>query len=478
MNHYIKKLAGFAGAKRKSLMLAVCIPLAVFTALICLGGCNTGNAPSPDVTLPQDIGHEPDSNTQPTTQQVPPATSLPEKSSQATTSPPPSTEAPVATTTQPTGTTTAETTFPATQPPSTTMPETTSAATQPPSSTMPETTAAATQPAVPPSSGAASIAELINAQALSPTVTNDSVVDSMVASIIGDGSAYDRVKRAYDYIINNYSYATGLTEAPEAEYASQYDKERVALAKSMLGRKAGVCDNYAATLMIMMRRIGLDAYAVGGTLKNANGQSVGHAWVILRLSGAWYVFDAQADASIKDNSGGEIKYSYFGKSYKALGDAYAPAGDAELVSQYCGFALADLSTHDLRVKFFVVRIKDVFGQPAEYLDDGIAMELEEGDHRIDNVPPLKANLDYQYRVEIEILDGGGNYQVRTERYAKADSGVWKHLDSTSDFSNSFPVWLHIMEFNVMDIDLYTQLTITDDLGQSIKVTFDTVGLVP
>lgn len=52
------------------------------------------------------------------------------------------------------------------------------------------------------------IAALLNAAPLNPTKTGCAKLDAQVAAIIGSGSTYERVKRAYDYLINNASYGT------------------------------------------------------------------------------------------------------------------------------------------------------------------------------------------------------------------------------------------------------------------------------
>ena len=71
-----------------------------------------------------------------------------------------------------------------------------------------------------------------------------------------------------------------------------YDGMNVIRAKYSLSTGKGVCDNYAALLMILTRRIGFDAYVVGGSVNKVGGGTTGHAWVMIKAGGTYYIFEA------------------------------------------------------------------------------------------------------------------------------------------------------------------------------------------
>ena len=91
-----------------------------------------------------------------------------------------------------------------------------------------------------------------------------------------------------------------------------YDGMDVMRAKYSLSTGKGVCDNYAALFMILARRIGFDAYVVGGSVNKVGGGTTGHAWVMIKAGGTYYIFDPQIEDSKKTS------YDYFGKTDSEL----------------------------------------------------------------------------------------------------------------------------------------------------------------
>jgi len=59
----------------------------------------------------------------------------------------------------------------------------------------------------------------------------------------------------------------------------------------------GVCDNFAALMMLMAQSLGMEARTMGGFYVNRDGTRLPHAWVAIRLNGRWYFFDPQIEAS-------------------------------------------------------------------------------------------------------------------------------------------------------------------------------------
>ena len=64
--------------------------------------------------------------------------------------------------------------------------------------------------------------------------------------------------------------------------------------------------------MILARRIGFNAYVVGGSVNKVGGGTTGHAWVMIKAGGTYYIFDPQ----IEDSKG--TSYDYFGKTDSEL----------------------------------------------------------------------------------------------------------------------------------------------------------------
>lgn len=158
----------------------------------------------------------------------------------------------------------------------------------------------------------------INSVKLQPIKTRYAEVDNKVSSIISSVtksgmSNYDKLVAIYDYVKSKYTYEMSVLNLNTVKtlmnkYHYSYDDAIfVYNAYYILSNKSGVCDNYSALFMIMARRIGFDAYVVGGEAPRGNSRG-GHAWVLIRANGKNYFFDPQIENRIKG------KYSYFGKT--------------------------------------------------------------------------------------------------------------------------------------------------------------------
>ena len=166
---------------------------------------------------------------------------------------------------------------------------------------------------------------LLNSAALKPMRTNcaalDRKVDEIFAQILKPGmSTYDKVKACFDYLVKNGVYAHSFAGGAPTEgilYDSALDARVVALAYGILTTNRGVCDHYSAAFVVMTRAIGLESYYVGGQVRSKGGGYTGHAWVNIRMNGAYYVFDPQ----VQQNNAG-APYYFFGKTDAQMGDMY------------------------------------------------------------------------------------------------------------------------------------------------------------
>ncbi len=169
-----------------------------------------------------------------------------------------------------------------------------------------------------------SLKNSINKVELSPTVTGYAETDQAIAYILASittpkMTTYQKVKACYDYLINNCSYGFNTVINDKIEdYFAGYDGEIEAY--GMLTGHVGVCDDYSAAFVAMMRTIGLNSYMAIGQTHKASGGYTYHVWAIVKLNGVEYIFDPQIDDNIA--KGGKPKYYRFGKTYKQMADKY------------------------------------------------------------------------------------------------------------------------------------------------------------
>lgn len=159
----------------------------------------------------------------------------------------------------------------------------------------------------------------INSVSLSPLKTRYPDLDSEIASIISSVtksgmSNYEKLQAIYNYVKNKLSYGqvpvnfSDILGLEENYSYYEWDAYQVVRAYYSLHTVYGVCDNYAALFMILARRIGFDAYVVGGSVNKVGGGTTGHAWVMIKAGGTYYIFDPQIEDSKKTS------YDYFGKT--------------------------------------------------------------------------------------------------------------------------------------------------------------------
>lgn len=181
-------------------------------------------------------------------------------------------------------------------------------------------------PSAPTAPASSSAEKLLNSAPLNPMKTNNDELDEQVAALLGritnDGmSTYQKTVAVYDYFIKNYTYGSpGGGYTFYRDYRSSSDFMAVLNARPLIETGVGVCDNYAALFMIIMRRIGLESYVVGGQISSRGGGTTGHAWPLIKLDGVYYIFDAQIEQS--NSSNGWIGYNWFCKSDTSMSGIY------------------------------------------------------------------------------------------------------------------------------------------------------------
>ena len=172
-------------------------------------------------------------------------------------------------------------------------------------------------------STSSSFKSAINGVSLSPLTTRYPDLDKKIASIISSVtnssmSNYEKLQAIYNYVKNKLSYEMMILNLNELwtlqDTYSYYDYDGMDVMRAYysLNTGHGVCDNYAALFMILARRIGFDAYVVGGSVNKVGGGTTGHAWVMIKAGGTYYIFDPQIEDSKKTS------YDYFGKTDSEL----------------------------------------------------------------------------------------------------------------------------------------------------------------
>lgn len=131
-------------------------------------------------------------------------------------------------------------------------------------------------------------------------------------------SEYQRAKAAFDYMIQH----TYLDEPIGQELWRVHGGgdepipfvEQRALSPLRFG--VGMCEDYAATLTLLLREMGLEARYGPGLTYSAEGHLVDHAWTMVQIDGVWYHLDSQLEDNISCH--GSIRYRYFLKGDAAM----------------------------------------------------------------------------------------------------------------------------------------------------------------
>ncbi|WCN37946.1 Ig-like domain-containing protein [Aneurinibacillus uraniidurans] len=127
---------------------------------------------------------------------------------------------------------------------------------------------------------------------LAQTNTVDQVVTETLAQIITpDMNDYQKEKAIHDWIVKRISYDTSMVQ--HSAYAG------------VVAPYKTVCQGYALLAYKMLNQVGIETKILEGT---AGGQA--HAWVALKLDGAWYHLDPTWDDPVPDVAG-RVKYDYY-----------------------------------------------------------------------------------------------------------------------------------------------------------------------
>ena len=71
----------------------------------------------------------------------------------------------------------------------------------------------------------------------------------------------------------------------------------------------GSCEDFAAAMAVLLRRMGYKAQYVSGLTISVEGEFVDHAWTVVQLDGKWYHLDPQLEQNVVKS--GRVSFRYF-----------------------------------------------------------------------------------------------------------------------------------------------------------------------
>ncbi|MDR2655887.1 MAG: transglutaminase-like domain-containing protein [Oscillospiraceae bacterium] len=155
-----------------------------------------------------------------------------------------------------------------------------------------------------------------------PEVPRESYISRLVArtaaGIEQPGmTEFDKTKAVFDWLIENASYAfsVGLDIwriRGEGDAVPSFVEART---QSVILFGIGTCEDYAATQVMLLRAMGMEAEFVTGLTYHREGFFVDHAWSVVKVDGLWYHVDPELEDGIVRNNTVVYKYFMRGDSY-------------------------------------------------------------------------------------------------------------------------------------------------------------------
>ncbi|MCI8442828.1 MAG: transglutaminase domain-containing protein [Provencibacterium sp.] len=143
----------------------------------------------------------------------------------------------------------------------------------------------------------------------------EKVADEVLQKILSPGmQESEQAQAAYRWVIENTFFTDPIGQdiwryRGNAQQQPGYVENR-ALSPLLFG--AGYCEDYASALVILLRRMGIEAQYVAGLTISVNGDFVDHAWTAAKVDGQWYHLDCQLEQNVLRE--GKLTYRYFLKN--------------------------------------------------------------------------------------------------------------------------------------------------------------------
>lgn len=146
-------------------------------------------------------------------------------------------------------------------------------------------------------------------QVVELTAQIDAVCDAF-AERHANKSDYDKALAAHDFIVNTTEYDTETADVIVSRdgYDPLTDDSQCIV--SVFINHESVCAGYSAAYQYLLRRMGVFATSVIGTVTNAEtGEKYNHEWSLLQLDGEWYYTDITWGEP--EEEGNAVSHNYF-----------------------------------------------------------------------------------------------------------------------------------------------------------------------
>ncbi|MCL2512518.1 MAG: hypothetical protein FWF08_01335 [Oscillospiraceae bacterium] len=156
----------------------------------------------------------------------------------------------------------------------------------------------------------------------------DKTVNAFLESVPPGASDYEKLLRAYEYIINSTLYDSDAEEKLGDEEYKALLNERNNI-KSVFIDKTGVCGGYTKAFQYLAEKMGIYATAVTGKIAETD---TGHAWNLVLLEGDYYYIDVTWGGTVIEGEDGygALNYNYFCVTTEELLKTHIPDTSFEL----------------------------------------------------------------------------------------------------------------------------------------------------
>lgn len=208
----------------------------------------------------------------------------------------------------------------------------------------------------------------------------DSKVDTIMSKVVDKSkTTYENVRNIYDYLLYNFSYQNKsyvdedsvYDTCSSVNYVSLFDMKIIYRANKSLNNNAGSPDDYACAFMIMLRRLGLEAYYIDGAIYNDEGKYESHGYTIVVLDDEYYIFDPAYDALLMKESENKGLNNSGVVTEQSAGDYLMNTTDEETYTDLSGDA-GEEDTSEIVIEYMS------FGKTFDEMDDIYTTDDVEG----------------------------------------------------------------------------------------------------
>ena len=108
----------------------------------------------------------------------------------------------------------------------------------------------------------------------------NAIVGQMNNALGASASEYDKALWLHDWLTDNAYYALDENGVPSNE-------DWAHSAEGVLLRGSGVCESYSKAYQLLLNKVNIENKMVTGTATNSSGNTVSHAWNLVKLNGSW-----------------------------------------------------------------------------------------------------------------------------------------------------------------------------------------------